>query len=79
MLFATRAEEQAAMGLAAHALRDIDRADRALAQAGTPEIGYYDHWSELGCRAGTRACSSICTSLLRPSEFLSKPEDLEDT
>ena len=46
MLFATRAEERAVLGLDTQALQDMDRARRAFAMAGPPEMGYYDHWNE---------------------------------
>ena len=65
MLFATRAEERAVMGMEREALQDIDRADQALAQAGAPETGYYDHWSEARLQ-GWHA--SVLLYLGRPAE-----------
>ncbi|MGH7883939.1 MAG: hypothetical protein ACREN8_13730, partial [Candidatus Dormibacteraceae bacterium] len=73
MLFATRAEERAVMGLKTEALQDIDRAARAVAQAGTPEVGYYDHWSETRLQ-GWHA--SVLLYLHRPVEAVKVLEQI---
>ncbi|MGH7746912.1 MAG: hypothetical protein ACREQ5_19480, partial [Candidatus Dormibacteria bacterium] len=39
-----RAEEHAAMGDAGGARRDLDRADRVLATAEAPDLGFFAHW-----------------------------------